>query len=204
MPEESSGGLFKVDSALVRDTMVEGMHEKVEARLREGPPESILPVLEAEGPQTGCEDAKLDKGLRHAGYFARVIEIEMFEPARRPVDWIPEMLEERLAGHGDWARAVTDACTDLANSEPLGKPNHDDERARTWRIPGPGGHVRHYLSSRAIGEELGRVNAIAEIGDPSELKRLWLYGFFVRACEEAVPPGEEASTDAAEPAPDDE
>jgi hypothetical protein len=34
MPDEPSG-LFQVDSALVRDTMVEGIHEKVEARRRE-------------------------------------------------------------------------------------------------------------------------------------------------------------------------
>ena len=191
MPDEPSG-LFQVDSALVRDTMVEGIHEKVEARRREGPPESILPVLEADtGLETGCQEAKLANGLRHAGYLTRVVEVEMFEPARRPAEWITEMLNERLAETGDWSRAVTEACTDLANSEPLGKPSHDDERARTWRIPGPGGHVRHYASSRAIGEELGRTNVIAEIGDPSELKRLWLYGFFVRACEEAVPPDAE-------------
>ena len=195
MPDEPSG-LFQVDSALVRDTIVEAIHEKVEARRREGPPESILPVLEAEGPASGCEDAKLDKGLRHAGYLARVVEVEMFEPARRQAEWIAPMLEERLADDGDWARAVVEACTDLANSEPLGKPSPDDERARTWRIPGPGGHVRHYTSSRAIGEELGRVSSIAEIGDPSELKRLWLYGFFVRACEEALPrDGEEAGSE---------
>ncbi len=205
MTDEQSG-LFKVDSALVRDTMVEAIHEKVEARRREGPPESILPVLEAEGPTTGCEDAKLDKGLRHAGYLARVVETEMFEPARRPIDWIPEMLNERLADTGDWSRAVAEACADLADSEPLEKPSPDDERARTWRIPGPGGHVRHYASSRAIGEELGRISAIAEIGDPSELKRLWLYGFFVRACEEALPPdadGEEDPPSPEEPASDD-
>lgn len=194
MAEEPSG-LFQVDSALVRDTMVEAIHEKVEARRPPGPPDSILPVLEAEGPVTGCEDAALEKGLRHAGYLARVVETEMFEPARRPTEWVPEMLKERLADTGDWSRAVIDACTDLANSEPLGKPAHDDERARTWRIPGPGGHVRHYMSSRAIGEELARVNAIAEIGDPSELKRLWLYGFFVRACEEALPPESEAGSE---------
>ena len=200
MPDEPSG-LFKVDSALVRDTMVEAIHEKVEARRREGPPESIQAVLEAEGPQTGCEDAKLDKGLRYAGYLARVVEVEMFEPARRTAEWIPEMLQERLTETGDRSRALIEACTDLANSEPLGKPAHDDERARTWRIPGPGGHVRHYVSSRAIGEELGRVNAIAEIGDPSELKRLWLYGFFVRACEEALPPEGEAAPADGEAAP---
>lgn len=200
MPDEPSG-LFQVDSALVRDTMVEAIHEKVEARRREGPPDSIRPVLEAEGPATGNQDERLGKGLRLSGYLTRVVEVEMFEPAKRQADWIGDMIRERLADTGDWARAVTETCTDLANSEPLGKPAHDDERARTWRIPGPGGHVRHYTSSRAIGEELGRTNAISEIGDPSELKRLWLYGFFVRVCEEAVPPDadDEESPKAGEP-----
>ena len=202
MADEPSG-LFQVDSALVRDTIVEGIHEKVEARRREGPPEHILPVLEADaGLETGCQDAKLDKGLRHAGYLTRVVEVEMFEPARRTADWISEMLRERLADREDWSDAVAEACVDLANSEPLGKPSPDDERARTWRIPGPGGHVRHYMSSRAIGEELARVNAIAEIGDPSELKRLWLYGFFVRACEEALPPESEAGSEEPDAGPE--
>lgn len=181
-------GLFPVNAALVRETLVENLHAAVEKRRWEGPPASIRAVLEDEkGLQTGCENEALDKGLRLSGYLARVIEAEMFAPARQTADWIPEMLQERFADTESWSRAVAAACVDLANSEPLAKPSPDDERARTWRIPGPGGHVRHFASSRAIGEELGRVSSVAEIGDPSELKRLWLYGFFVRACEEALP-----------------
>ena len=140
------------------------------------------------GRHDGLRGPEARRRFRHAGYITRVVEVEMFEPGQANGRVDPRDAERAARGHGDWARAVTEACTDLANSEPLGKPNHEDERARTWRIPGPGGHVRHYASSRAIGEELGRVNASGAIGDPAELKRLWLYGFFVRACEEAVPP----------------
>ena len=182
-------GLFPVSTALVRAELVENVHEQVEKRRRPGPPDSILPVLEADNDlDTGCEDHRLDKGLRHAGYLARVVEAEMFEPASRTADWVPAMWSERFEETGSWSQAVVAACTELANSEPLEKPSPNDETAKTWQVPGPGGHVRHYASSRAIGEELGRISVIAEIGDPSQLKRIWLYGFFVRACEEALPP----------------
>jgi hypothetical protein len=59
----------------------------------------------------------------------------------------------------------------------------------TWRIPGPGGHVRHYVALEAI-EWLAGETAV-DIGDGgagAELKRCWLYGFFLRACEEIGPP----------------
>ena len=185
---EGRSGLFPVNTAVVRETLIENLHERVEKLRRPGPPDSVLPVLEAETEiNTGCQNPALDKGLRRAGYLTRVVEVEMFEPARGTPEWIPEMLEARLEDAGSWSKAIIEACTELANDEPLGKPSPNDEAAKTWQVPGPGGHVRHYTSSRAIGEELSRVSAIAEIGDPSELKRLWLYGFFVRACVEALP-----------------
>jgi hypothetical protein len=71
-------------------------------------------------------------------------------------------------------------------SEPLGKPSPDDEAAMSWRVPGPGGHVRHFLARRTIEEYLREADA-AVVEDPAELKRPWLYGFFVAACEEALP-----------------
>ncbi len=100
------------------------------------------------------------------------------------------MLTERFAWTASWDEAVADACTELALSEPLGKPSPDDEAAMTWRIPGPGGHVRHFLARRTIEEYLGDI-AWPAADDPAELKRPWLYGFFVRACEEALPPDAE-------------
>ena len=57
----------------------------------------------------------------------------------------------------------------------------------SWRVPGPGGHVRHFLARRTIEEYLREADAPVE--SPEELKRPWMYGFFVRACEEALPAG---------------
>src|SRR5919199_5157505 len=96
MPEEH--GLFPVNAALVRETLVENLHAEVEKRRWEGAPESIRAVLEDEpGIETGNQNEALDKGLRLCGYLARVVEAEMFEPARQTADWIPGMLQERYA-----------------------------------------------------------------------------------------------------------
>jgi len=98
------------------------------------------------------------------------------------------MLEERFAKSADWSEAVVSVCKEIAGAEPLEKPAVDDENAWSWRVPGPGGHVRHYLARRSIGDHLQRDPEQGPVGDPTELKRPWVYGFFVRACEEALPP----------------
>jgi hypothetical protein len=57
----------------------------------------------------------------------------------------------------------------------------------TWRIPGPGGHVRHYIALAAIDDLVASTDATSGTApaDPTRLKRCWLYGFFLRDCEEA-------------------
>ncbi len=182
-------GFLAVDTGLVLQTLVEAVFAQVEQRGADRPPDAVVAVLEAEDqPFAGGNDPALDHGLRHAGYRARVVEAELFEPARHPADWIGGMLTERFAATGSWPGAVADVCGELARSEPLGKPSPDDPAAMSWRIPGPGGHVRHYLARRTIEEHL-RPREEPVDGDPAELKRPWLYGFFVRACEEALPDG---------------
>lgn len=187
-------GLLAVQTSLVLETLVNAVLSRVEERRTDKPPETVAGILEAEHESlAGGDDPALEGGLRHAGYLARVVEAELFEPARQTADWIPDMLTERFAATGSWPDAVAGACADLARSEPLGKPSPDDAAAMTWRIPGPGGHVRHYLARRTIEEHLaGQEEPVA--GDPAALKRSWLYGFFVRACEEALP--DEAVLDA--------
>ncbi|MBA3326962.1 MAG: hypothetical protein H0T43_01505 [Solirubrobacterales bacterium] len=186
---DAHDGFLAVNSGLVRQTLVEALFGQVEKRSEERPEEAIAAVLEAAGQAfTVADEIPLDHGLRHFGYLARVVEADLFEPARLSADWVPAMLTERFALTGSWSRALTEACGDLARLEPLGKPSPDDETAMTWRVPGPGGHVRHYLARRTIEEHL-REREEAVAGDPAELKRPWLYGFFVRACEEALPDG---------------
>ncbi len=186
MNDERSG-FVPVDTGLVLQTLVERMFGLVEGRRDEPQPESVAAVLGATDLRVAGGHPPLEAGLRHAGYLARVVEVELFEPARRPAEWIPEMLTDAFASTDSWDDAVAGACAELARSEPLGKPDPDDEAAMSWRVPGPGGHVRHYLARRTIEDYLREADV--PVDDAAELKRPWLYGFFVRACEEALPAG---------------
>ncbi len=188
MSAEGSG-YVPVNTGLVRDTLVARIYGIVEGRREDGPPEPVAGVLAADLGLAGGE-AQLEADLRHAGYLARVVEVELFEPARQPAQWLEGMLTERFVTTGSWDEAVTGTCTQLARSEPLGKPSPDDEAAMSWRVPGPGGHVRHFLARRTIEDYLSASEATGPVvDDPAELKRPWLYGFYARACEEALPPG---------------
>ena len=186
---DGHSGFVPVDTGLVLQTLVERIFGLVEGRRDDPPPPPVAAVLAATDLPLAGSDPKLEADLRHAGYLTRIVEVELFEPARRPTEWIPEMLTDRFASAGSWDEAVAGSCAELALSEPLGKPSPDDESAVSWRVPGPGGHVRHYLARRTIEDYLGGADA-PPVEDPAELKRPWLYGFFVRACEEALPEGE--------------
>jgi hypothetical protein len=107
------------------------------------------------------------------GYEARAVEWERFEPARAPIAWLALAVRE----HGGDGPA---ACAELAEREPATRPRRDDPDAVTWRVPGPGGHVRHFLAVRAARE--------APALDMATVKRCWTYGFLVRCCEEAMSP----------------
>jgi hypothetical protein len=181
------GDLVPVNTGLVLETLVETIVARVQQGGGEGPSEAVAAVLEAEGRAlAGANDPALDRGLRHAGYRARIVEAELFEPARRAADWLPGALREGFLQSGAWAEAVAALCAGLAHAEPLDRPGPDDPDAVSWRIPGPGGHVRHYVARRTIGEHLRALDGPVD-GDPAALKRPWLYGFLVRACEEALP-----------------
>ena len=187
MSDERSA-FVPVNTGLVRDTLVMRIFGIVEGRREDPPPESVAAVLAAGGPRVTVDHAQLEADLRHAGYLARVVEVELFEPARQAADWLEGMLTEQFLSTGTWDEAVVAVCTQLARSEPLGKPSPEDETAMSWRVPGPGGHVRHFLARHTIEDYLRDAESKV-VEDPAELKRPWLYGFFVRACEEALPEG---------------
>jgi len=109
-----------------------------------------------------------DGGLEALGWHARELELERFAPAAAPMPWLAALLAESDPD------AVAD---DLAAREPLGRP--DPGEAPSWDVPGPGGHVRHYLAMRAV--------AAAGVGDDDAAlaaKRAWMRGFFRRCCDE--------------------
>jgi len=122
--------------------------------------------------------------LARLGYASRVAETEMFEPARRAMPWLAE-----LSNSGS---PTAEICRALAADEPDDKPDPDEG---SWRVPGPGGHVRHFLALAAAdevmhGDSNGQPAAARELS-PGEAKRCFLYGFYLRCFEEgSTPPAE--------------
>lgn len=128
-------------------------------------------------------DAPEPQALARLGYASRRAETEMFEPARKPMPWLKEELGKRR-GPADIAELVGE----LAADEPDDKPAPGEG---SWRVPGPGGHVRHYLALAAAdevvhGDSNGRPFASRELS-AGEAKRCFLYGFYARCCEEVSP-----------------
>jgi hypothetical protein len=153
--------LMSVRADLVKETLVQTICDRVRERSAGEPP---LPAL---------LDGEPD--LARMGYLARLVEAELFEPARSPMPGLADMLEERLAGGPNLPAAVEAVARDLASREPLDRPEPSDADAVTWRVPGPGGHVRHYVALRLAA---GR----------TQLKREFVFGFVIRCCEEALSP----------------
>jgi hypothetical protein len=142
---------MSVDSRLVKDVLVRELLRRAEAHAAAG------------------DGAALDDPMAVAGYCVRMSEADLFEPARRPTPG----LGEELVG-----RPAPDLAGELAAAEPPGRPDPDDG-APSWRVPGPGGHVRHYVAMQAAEKR-------SPDADPAEAKRAFMYCFFLRCCEEAV------------------
>lgn len=181
------GRFVPVNTSLLLQTLVEAVHEQVEERRARRELLRTPPALEADHALIGDNDPALERALRVCGYLARVAEVDMFEPAQAEADWVAERVAATRARAGtmDDDEAIAALCGDLARAEPIDKPSPDDPDAMTWQVPGPGGHVRHFVARRAI-EELLRGRETPIEGDPADLKRAWVYGFLVRACEEAL------------------
>lgn len=121
-----------------------------------------------------AREAAAGRPLERAGYELRGVERRLFEPARRPMPGLAERLRERIEGGATRADAMAAISQELADAEPLERPDPEDDRAASWKVPGPGGHVRHYVALELVGS-----------GAP-ELKREVMRGYFLRCCEEAL------------------
>ena len=95
-------------------------------------------------------------------------------------------LRSRICPHADAQGVAAALAFELAEAEPGDRPDPDDERARSWRIPGPGGHVRRYV---ALATAVSLVDEPPPPGTPpaEQLKRAWPYGSFLRCCDEEPP-----------------
>jgi hypothetical protein len=143
---------MSVDSRLVKDVLVRELLRRAEAYERRGAGEGL---------------AGAGSGLARLGYCLRLAEAELFEPARAPMPGLAERME---------SEGAEDISRELAEAEPPGRPDPGDYGS--WQVPGPGGHVRHYVAMLAAESR-------APEDDHARSKREFMYGFFLRCCEEA-------------------
>ena len=178
---------------LVQEFVIDRIFDAVEDRDPGAVPEAIAPALAApleaglggECPTAGADLAATEVAatLARKGYLTRVVETELFEVARGATPGFADALRERsLAARESWLETVVAVSADLARREPAERPDPGDERTLTWNVPGPGGHVRHYLAIRAA-----RIAPDAPALEEADRKRCWVYGFYVRCCEESLP-----------------
>ena len=175
---------MRVDAQLVRERLVGTLLAEAERLNRD----SAQPVSLAEALGTVTDDGDREDPTESAvliaaatarmGYRCRQAEREMFEPARAPMPWLKQELASREA---------IEVAAELARSEPDDRP--DPGESPSWRVTGPGGHVRHYAALDTISQ------LVADAGMPgelpagvtlSDLKRCWMLGFFLRCCEDAL------------------
>ena len=178
---------------LVQEFVLDRIFDAVEDRDPGTVPEAIAPALAApldavlggEGPAAGADPGATEVAatLARKGYLTRVVETELFERARGVTPGLADAVRERwLAPRESWPETVVAVAGDLARREPADRPDPGDERACTWDVPAPGGHVRHYLAIRAA-----RIAPDAPALEEADRKRCWIYGFYVRCCEESLP-----------------
>lgn len=182
-----------VQVEVIKEILVDRILSDALERYPGEPPAVVKDALEAELDLPVCDGGALDVRMRRIGYLSRIVEAEMFEPAREPMEGLAEDLTKRLRETEDWSAAASALSLELARAEPLPKPSPDDARATSWKVPGPGGHVRHFVVAAAIADSLsgdmdGRGGLPEGVDDAAELKRSWMYGFLVRCCEQALPP----------------
>lgn len=195
-------GVMSVRADLVREHLVAQLHEEA---LQRYPGEIAAPVAaELKVPLDrigGLQRAsalppatlEMASALARLGYHGRIAETELFPHAAARVDWLSAALA-RLAPpdeDGDSWPATGKLCGELASEEPDFRPDPGPGAPPSWRIPGPGGHVRHYLAvgaaaDRGPKDRNGNPSLPEGIYEIGELKRCWLYGFLVRCCEEIV------------------
>ena len=156
------GRRIAVRAELVKELLVGRILDAVDQRSPGPAPEAVAEA----GGRFGVPAGPAEE-LARRGYLCRVVERELFEPARAPTPWLAEALKDRTPA---------DLSAELAGEEPADRPSPPEG---SWRVPGPGGHVRHFVAI----ETAVRLPPPRGV-DPALLKRCWLYGFYLCCCEE--------------------
>src|SRR5262249_29252125 len=158
-------GVMRVRTEVVLDQLVSRVLGRALELRSAGLPASVDQLL-AEAPEP--------RELAELGYASRIAETETFERARQPMPWLQKLLDE---GDGDGAAVSGELAAEDRDEKP--EPGHG-----SWRVPGPGGHVRHYLALTAAdeivhGDSNGKPFASRELS-AGEAKRCFLFGFYAR------------------------
>jgi hypothetical protein len=193
--EANASNLISVKTELVHEFVVGRILDEVKQRngqpLSAGVETSLVRVheLAGSGEDEGPPGDDFALTVARAGYLARVIESELFVPARMPSPYLEEKLRDAVIEPAQTESVASAVALELARHEPEERPDPDDPRAVSWQIPGPGGHVRHYVALQTV-EWLAEPAQQAGLSEPQrvDLKRCWIYGFFLRCCEEAAAP----------------
>jgi len=203
---DGAPGVIAVRTEVAREFLIDGLFDDVMRRHPDDLSAEVAAAIEA------TREAVLDAGdatvgtdlaarISRSGYLARCVETDRFARAREPFPELAEMLAEHGTRSDEgWIAAAGRLSAKLARREPTDKPRPDDARAASWRVPGPGGHVRHFVATRTVRSELARAGAAAPESTPEtarDLKRCWMYGFFLRCFEESLPTGSHTSDDQA-------
>lgn len=193
-------GRIAVQPDLVREHLVGPIRSRALELMEERPVEALEPGWEearrALAPEVGANEQadRLARSLARAGHAAREAELELFEPAREPMPWLALKISERVEAGREPETARREACVELALSEPEERPS-PDSGAASWRIPGPGAHVRHLVALETADELIGAGGrAPTGLERRRDVKRCWLYGLLVRCAEQAGPPQGPAET----------
>jgi hypothetical protein len=156
---------------------------------------------------TGLEaatDATIVGGRAAAriGYMARVAEWEGVPAARKTGGWMREglrgavelsVVEELRESGGDasFHDALSEVTAFFVTREPLDVPYTAEEGLKPmWTIPGMGGDFRALLRDWTLDMALPRAGFELGTGGPiqdatfEDLRRVWKYGFLLRAFEE--------------------
>jgi hypothetical protein len=160
-------GHIAVRTELVREHLVERLLGCVDERAALDP--DVPPALDAVPASPPA--IEVARKLARRGYLGRLAETDLFPAARGPTPG----LREQLRGS-----SLETLSAELALAEPAERPDPRAAGWTSWRVPGPGGHVRHFLA-------LEEVRATRPL--PSGLdapKACWFYGFYIRCCEEAL------------------
>jgi hypothetical protein len=150
---------------------------------------SSVPIRE-EAEAVPDQAAKRLYSVARLGYLTRIAEYDLCDDARTEADFI-DVLRPVVAEHRYGESVLENAmptCAALASQEPW-DPDPDDLRSSLGGVPGVGSKVRCAACAilvDSVGPSEGDgAPSVPQGTTADELRRAWLYGFYLRCAVEA-------------------